>query len=85
MKIVSTDFLCRIRFWADIADALPSEGELTYSRSKFDPRAGNAYRVPTNVTVTGNTSGLVKLITITVNADPTSTNDAEGASLDQPE
>ena len=37
----------------------------------------------TNVTVTGNTSGIVKIITITVNADPTSTNDAEGALVDE--
>ena len=37
----------------------------------------------TNVTVTGNTSGIVKIITITVNADPTSTNDAEGAVIDE--
>ncbi len=37
----------------------------------------------TNVTVTGNTSGIVKIVTITVNTDPTSTNDAEGAVIDE--
>jgi len=36
----------------------------------------------TNVTVTGNDSGIVKTITISVNADPVSPNDAEGAETD---
>ena len=57
-------------------------GPVTVIAQSFSAPSPNA---TTNVTVTGNTSGLVKLITITVNADPTSTNDAEGASLDQPE
>ena len=36
----------------------------------------------TNVTVTGNDSGIVKTITISVNADPVSPNDAEGAEIE---
>ena len=36
----------------------------------------------TTVTVTGNDSGIVKTITISVNADPVSPNDAEGAETD---
>ena len=36
----------------------------------------------TNVTVTGNDSGIVKTITISVNADPVSPNDAEGSESD---
>ena len=36
----------------------------------------------TNVTVTGNDSGIVKTITISVNADPVSPNDAEGSERD---
>ena len=36
----------------------------------------------TNVTVTGNDSGIVKTITISVNTDPVSPNDAEGAETD---
>ena len=36
----------------------------------------------TTVTVTGNDSGIVKTITISVNADPVSPNDAEGSESD---
>ena len=39
-------------------------------------------KATTTVTVTGNNSGIVKTITISVNADPISTNDAEGAETD---
>ena len=37
----------------------------------------------TTVTVTGNNSVIVKVITISVNADPTSPDDAEGSELDE--
>ena len=37
----------------------------------------------TTVTVTGNDSGIVKTITISVNADPVSPNDAEGSEKDE--
>ena len=40
-------------------------------------------KASTTVTVTGNNSGIVKVITISVNADPTSPDDAEGSELDE--
>ena len=39
-------------------------------------------KATTTVTVTGNDSGIVKTITISVNADPVSPNDAEGSERD---
>ena len=42
-------------------------------------------KASTTVTVTGNNSGIVKVITISVNADPTSPDDAEGSELDDVE
>ena len=42
-------------------------------------------KATTTVSVTGNNSGIVKIITISVNADPTSPNDSSGAELDEME